>query len=186
MSTGHRLSRPLCRYFESPPRYQLLHCLRNRNVTGGQSLFVDAIQAAESLRTEDPDAFKLLSETDVKFNYINDGHHLHRRHKTFVVDPSSGKVTAVNYSPPFQAPLPLDTPPAFYDALQKFAAKLRKDDGRWEYTMKEGDLVVFDNRRVLHARKAFDLKEGGERWLKGCYVEADAVVDRIRVLKDAL
>lgn len=173
------------RYFETPPRYQLLHCLRNRNVVGGQSLLVDAIRAAHTLLTEDPDAFEILTETDVKFWYVNDGHHLHQRHKTFVLDPSSDRVTAVNYSPPFQAPLPLDTPPEFYDALQKYAAILRREEGRWEYLLKEGDVAVFDNRRVLHARKAFDLKAGGERWLKGCYVEADAVVDRIRVLRDA-
>lgn len=53
---------------------------------------------------------------------------------------------------------------------------------------------MFDNRRVLHARTAFTDKEGSEvladgepnRWLKGCYIEADALVDRVRVLKAKL
>jgi gamma-butyrobetaine dioxygenase len=62
--------------------------------------------------------------------------------------------------------------------------------------MKEGDAVIFDNRRVLHARTEFrewgdedrplnieNAKEGeASRWLKGCYLEADAVWDRMRVL----
>jgi gamma-butyrobetaine dioxygenase len=49
--------------------------------------------------------------------------------------------------------------------------------------------VFFDNRRVLHARTAFedtesDTNEGEtNRWLKGCYLEADAILDRGRVLK---
>lgn len=191
-------------YFENPPRYQLLHCLRNRNVTGGQSIFVDALQAAQTLWKEDREAFNLLATTDVGFHYINDGHHLAQRHKTIVVDPSSDpssssppKITSINYSPPFQAPLPSSTPPAFYQALQKFAATLRRPEGRWEYLLKEGDVVVFDNRRVLHARRAFSGGSNGasaagkkdaecNRWLKGCYVEADAVADRIRVLRTKL
>ncbi|KAG9013560.1 hypothetical protein FRB90_005915 [Tulasnella sp. 427] len=182
-------------YFENPPRYQLLHCLRNRNVTGGQSIFVDAVQAAQTLWKEDREAFDILATTDVPFHYVNDGHHLTRRHKTIVLSPSQPssassppEITAINYSPPFQAPLPPSTPPSFYQALQKFAGTLRRPEGRWEYLMKEGDVVVFDNRRVLHARRAFTengAKGDGEcnRWLKGCYVEADAVVDRLRVLR---
>jgi len=54
--------------------------------------------------------------------------------------------------------------------------------------------VLFDNRRVLHGRTAFYEKEGVEkgedgvpnRWLKGCYLEADALVDRVRVLRTKL
>lgn len=43
---------------------------------------------------------------------------------------------------------------------------------RFEETLKEGECVVFNNRRVLHARRAFDT-ESGERWLKGTYVDWD-------------
>ena len=54
--------------------------------------------------------------------------------------------------------------------------------------------MLFDNRRVLHARTAFHEKESSEkeedgvpnRWLKGCYLEADALVDRVRVLRRKL
>ena len=63
-------------------------------------------------------------------------------------------------------------------------------------TLREGDAVLFDNRRVLHARTAFtDPAEGKaaasmddmtSRWLKGCYLEADAVLDRGRVLRERL
>lgn len=143
------------------------------------------------LRSEDPEAFHLLATTDVAFWYVNDGHHLERKHKTIVVDPTTQQVTAVNYSPPFQAPLPFNTPKEFYPAFQKFAALLRRPEARYEYMLKEGDLVVFDNRRVLHARRAFKehggTQDGGpNRWLKGCYVEADAVLDRLRTLKKQL
>lgn len=63
------------------------------------------------------------------------------------------------------------------------------------YTLREGDAVLFDNRRVLHARTAFtDGPPGGKearegetnRWLKGCYLEADTILDRGRVLRAKL
>jgi alpha-ketoglutarate-dependent taurine dioxygenase len=59
--------------------------------------------------------------------------------------------------------------------------------------MKEGDLIMFDNRRVLHARRAFrdwtveertangvEITEGEPtRWLKGCYLDMDVVWERL-------
>jgi gamma-butyrobetaine dioxygenase len=56
------------RYFESPPRFQILHCLRNR-IHGGTSLFVDAFAAAEMLRVSHPLDFKCLVTAPVPFQY---------------------------------------------------------------------------------------------------------------------
>ncbi|RDB17078.1 Trimethyllysine dioxygenase, mitochondrial [Hypsizygus marmoreus] len=183
-------------YFEHPPRYQILHCLRNR-VHGGTSIFVDAFRAASALRETHPSEFEVLSTTPVAYHYINDGHHLHREHRTIEVTTptpgsSEGSIDHINYSPPFQAPLPLSTPAAFYPALQRFAKLLNDPANTYQYTLKEGDAVFFDNRRVLHARTAFSDVEGqggdGEpsRWLKGCYLEADDMMDRGRVLTTRL
>ena len=183
---------PETRYFQHPPRYQLLHCLRNR-VQGGSSIFVDALNAATTLRTLYPSYFDILTTTPVSFHYINDGHHLHYDHPTIqlgVFPDESGvhPIEFVNYSPPFQAPLHVSTPPQFYDALEKFVEILESPENRFEYLLKEGHVAVFDNRRVLHARTAFtskNLEDDGDsdRWLKGCYIEADAVSDRARVLR---
>ncbi|KAG8795794.1 hypothetical protein FRC16_009948, partial [Serendipita sp. 398] len=145
-------------YFQHPPRYQILHCLRNR-VKGGTSVFVDAFKAAEQLHSSSSEAFECLSNTPVDFHYINDGHHLHHSHPTIQLTPSYKhtlgsttnsvpEISHVNYSPPFQAPLPITTPPAFYPSLAKFAEILRRPENRFEYLLKEGDAVLFDNRRV--------------------------------------
>ncbi|KAJ7206510.1 hypothetical protein GGX14DRAFT_637395 [Mycena pura] len=179
-------------YFKNPPKYQILHCLRNR-VDGGTSIFVDAFHAAAALREQDPALFDVLANTPVPFHYINDGHHLHCAHPTIELS-AGGGVEQINYSPPFQAPLLLDTPPAFYGALAKFAALVGDSARTYQYTLKEGDAVVFDNRRVLHARTAFTDREGEERsgngepnrWLKGCYFESDVLLDRGRMLRKGL
>ncbi|KAL6302262.1 Clavaminate synthase-like protein [Sparassis latifolia] len=196
-------------YFQHPPRYQILHCLRNR-VSGGTSVFVDALHAALTLRACNPADFVTLASTPVAFHYINDGHHLHFEHPTIQLAPTPTPMSAststfsadldpdvraiqyINYSPPFQAPLPSSTPAPFYSALQRFVELLESPAARYEYTLREGDAVLFDNRRVLHARTAFQDHEAlhGEdatsRWLKGCYLEADAVLDRGRVLRQQL
>ena len=44
--------------------------------------------------------------------------------------------------------------------------------------------AAFDNRRVLHGRTAFD-EAVGARALKGCYMEREEVLSRIRVLRRA-
>ncbi|KAG1740472.1 uncharacterized protein EDB91DRAFT_1053161 [Suillus paluster] len=194
-------------YYQHPPRYQILHCLRNR-VVGGTSRFVDGLRAAETLRKTHPVDFDTLATTPVPFHYINDGHHLHYEHPTIelaplptaidqttdISAPRVPEIKHINYSPPFQAPLLLDsTPPSFYSALGRYAAQLDDPLNILEYTLHEGDAVLFDNRRVLHARTSFtddDSSAGADaetnRWLKGCYLEADAILDRGRVLRTKL
>jgi alpha-ketoglutarate-dependent taurine dioxygenase len=72
--------------------------------------------------------------------------------------------------------------------MQHFTRILNSPENTYQYTLREGDAVIFDNRRVLHARAAFFDVEGqvrdGEanRWLKGCYLESDSLTDRGRVL----
>jgi alpha-ketoglutarate-dependent taurine dioxygenase len=191
------------RYFEEPPRYQLLHCLRNR-VAGGSSIFVDGLHSAFTLSREHPAHFATLATTPIPFHYINDGHHLHHSHCTFELRPcleSEGqkeentvfvgvkhhKIASINYAPPFQAPLPVTASNGVFEALENFSSILEDPQNRFEYLLKEGDVAIFDNRRVLHGRREFvELNEGKEgetnRWLKGCYLEEDAVLDKRRVL----
>ena len=59
---------------------------------------------------------------------------------------------------------------------------------QYRVQMQPGDCVVFDNRRVLHARTSFEFndyepKEGEERgrWLKGAYMDGDEVWSQWRV-----
>lgn len=51
--------------------------------------------------------------------------------------------------------------------------------------MKPGECVIFDNRRVLHARKAFEVgDQGKERWLRGAYIDKDPFLSKLKVLND--
>lgn len=162
-------------------------------------MFLDALHAAQVLRTTHPTHFDVLTRVPVSFHYINDGHHLHHDHYTIELAPTTTcpparllPISHINYSPPFQAPLPVKTPPEFYEAMAEFTRIIDDPAHTYEYTLSEGDAVLFDNRRTLHARTAFQNRPepvlgDGEpnRWLKGCYLEGDAILDKIRVLTKA-
>ncbi|CAD6891640.1 unnamed protein product [Tilletia controversa] len=127
------------------------------------------------------------------------------------------RLACVSYSPPFQAPIPLHPPhlrssatpglsltqrAAFFSALDLFARLSLSDEVLYEHQMREGECVIFDNRRVLHSRRGFegnedDSQSGAEankqdpdakyrRWLKGCYVDGDAVWSVYRALRTQL
>lgn len=181
------------RYFENPPQIQLLHCLRNRVVSGGDSYFVDAFAAAERLHASNPAAFWLLSRAPVAYHYKNDAHHYRFAHPVLETTTTHGHprprdLRHVNWSPPFQGPLPVTNAGPVLDALAAFERELRAPELEYRTRMCEGDLVLFDNRRVLHARTAFVEPPRGEgdglpsRWLKGGYVDGDAAWDILRVL----
>ncbi|PNH47834.1 hypothetical protein VD0004_g512 [Verticillium dahliae] len=87
--------------------------------------------------------------------------------------------TDVWWSPPFQTPLRAPTTPeartrfaAWHAAASTFQHMLEEDGNMIRRRLREGDCVVFDNRRVLHGRTAFDPASGG-RHLRGAYVGID-------------
>lgn len=101
---------------------------------------------------------------------------------------------AVSWSPPFQAPFSAAKSPSLHGlnsslvrwhaAARKFNGLIHKPDGVYERMMKPGECVLFDNRRVLHARKAFEVGDvGKERWLRGAYLDQDPYMSKMRVLQ---
>ncbi|KAI9834592.1 MAG: hypothetical protein M1819_002968 [Sarea resinae] len=101
------------------------------------------------------------------------------------------RISHVNYSPPFQAPFEADIGTAdngyalrgYLRAIRDFQSLAASPDAVFELRLEEGQCVVFDNRRVLHARRAFDVASG-ERWLKGAYLDQDPFLSRWRVLEE--
>lgn len=175
-------------YFEAPPGLQFLHSLKN-NVQGGESYYVDSFHAAEIVRKEDPEAFQSLCSYPVTFHYRNVNRHYHRTRPTIVLNQFSddSRIDHVNYSPPFQAPFETDTSQpefrTFLRAFRRFHELLEGEDKRLEMILQENQCVIFHNRRILHARRAFD-STSGQRWLKGCYTDLDNFHDRWRIFRE--
>jgi gamma-butyrobetaine dioxygenase len=49
------------------------------------------------------------------------------------------------------------------------------------FRLSPGELMAFDNRRVLHGRAGFD-PDSGSRLLRGCYGEREELESRLRIL----
>ncbi|KAG0356705.1 hypothetical protein BG005_004353 [Podila minutissima] len=171
-------------YMESPPGLQLLHSLEN-SVPGGTSIFMDSFKAVELLKQEHPEDYEILTKTPTTFHYRNADHHLHYNRPTIALDAMNDTLT-VNYAPPFQGPveLPAEKMHGFYRALRRFAEYIERPSLQFRHTMRPGECMVFANRRVLHARTAFDPSKGN-RHLKGCYVDLDMFKDKYRTTVQA-
>jgi alpha-ketoglutarate-dependent taurine dioxygenase len=181
-------------YTSNPPHLQLLHSLRAR-APRGESFFSDSFNAAHLLS---PGHFRTLCQFPVTYHYHHPNYHYHFTRPTIELhprnsysDPSGApSISRVNWSPPFQGPFESRLGGENQTALRNYLAAahayeklLSAEENLYEYRLEEGECVIFDNRRVLHARRAFDAQKG-ERWLKGAYVDDDVFFSKLRVLQE--
>ncbi len=68
----------------------------------------------------------------------------------------------------------------YYAAYRRFMNSTRSPEYQVSYRLVAGEMVVFDNRRVLHGREAFE-PGVGHRHLHGCYVDRADWDSRLRV-----
>ena len=179
-------------YYESPPGLQLLHCLRfDDGVRGGASTFLDVHYAAERLRNDDPAAFATLCRVPATFqkeHMARDFPVLMRYQRPHIALNAQGQVAAVFWAPQFEGALcvPTEDVAPYYDAYAAFERVL-SETPVLRHRMAVGDMVVFNNRTVLHGRDAFDSADGlGVRHFQGTYVNIDEFVCAYRVLKRQL
>ena len=172
-------------YREPVPGFQALHTLVAAP-DGGDSLFADGFALAEQLRATAPDAFRVLSHTPVPFLYQAAGADLYAERPLIELS-CTGTVTAVNYNNRAIRPvrLPVAECELFYAAYRQFAALLREPRFQMATRLEDGDLVVFDNRRVLHGRTGF-ASARHPRHLQGCYLSRDSVYSMTALLRRQL
>lgn len=166
---------------EVPPGFQFLHCIEN-TVVGGWSRMSDGWAVAEAIRTEHPDAYEALTTLDWVFmNRAQDAEH---RWIGPIFDHGGRHqpLTLRAFYPVRTAPhMAREDVPRAYEALRLFASVARDTRYQVAYPFRPGDLVGFDNRRVLHGRDGFE--SDGARHLRGCYTDHDDLHSRLRVLR---
>jgi gamma-butyrobetaine dioxygenase len=164
------------------PGIQILQCLQNET-SGGLSTLVDSLAVAEHLRAEDPQGFELLSRVPVRFEYRDATTHLVSVKPMIELD-GLGQMTGVHYSPRLDdIPLMSQQDTRGYHAARKRLGRLFEDPA-YElcFRLDPGEMMMFDNNRVLHGRTAFDPSEG-HRQLQGCYVDRDGPRSQYLVLQ---
>lgn len=170
---------------EVPPGYQFLHCLANE-ATGGGSVFADGFAIAHDLRKENPKAFRLLCDEPIPFRFHDRGADI-RVHEPVITLDRDGGVIEIRYNAHLAGifDMPTETMPDYYRAYRAFMTKTRDRKYRLSVKLKGGEMVVFDNRRVLHGRDSFD-PSTGFRHLHGCYVDRGEFSSRLRLLSRRL
>ena len=165
---------------EHMPGLQFLHCLENSTV-GGATRLTDGFQLAETLRQEDPNAFHTLSTEPLLFaNKAEDSDY--RWEAPLIGLDAKGALQELRFSPWLRGPLStdLETTDRIYRALRALFRRAEAPGAFLRFTLKAGDLLAFDNARLLHGREAFD-GNVGSRWLQGCYGAREELHSQLRM-----
>jgi len=164
-----------------PPDIQLLFCLKS-TVTGGESVFGDGFRVAEELRTADRTAFDLLTTQPVEYRF-HDTHCDIRTSAPLIETDRDGRLQRIRFNNWLRGatvfPEALLEP--MYTAIGKFWRMLREPEYQLHLRLRPGELIAYDNHRVLHGRAPFDASSG-ERHLQGCYINQEDVDSMLRMI----
>ena len=178
-------------YRYTPSGVSILHCVMPSDGAGGESMIVDGLAVAESIRRDNREAFELLSTVAVPFVHrrtesVEQGGDVYLRAEAPIIAvDASGRVCGVRFHERSRATQRLDADLAerFYPALMMFSRAVLGDGSVWRRHLAAGEAIVYDNQRVLHARSGF---EGAQtrRHLRLCTVDRDQVHSRLRRLRE--
>lgn len=173
-------------YYEYCPGVNSLHCLVQTQGKGGDNLLSDAHYVAQYMKEHHPEQFVLLSETEVEWCDIGTehGNEFFKLYRSPVIYlDSKGEIIRINFSIPqrgshFPGPIELVKPwyeahSLFFELNQRFAANFKT---------KAGEILIFDNIRLLHGRNAYEDNSNNVRKLIGAYIDWDEVYSRLRCL----
>jgi len=176
-----------CTYYQDAPMLQFFNCERDSDdVEGGQTVLVDGFAVAASLQQTDPDVFQYFCRTPLPFHCITPGEHLEVMTPVFNIDPCTGRLRQFRLNNDDRAPIhphkhshvgDLDL---FYRRyLPTLLARTRDPSFAAEVRLSPGTMLVINNHRVMHGRRAF---KGSRRNMIGGYMNLDEFESRCRTL----
>lgn len=180
----------LC-FSDSQPGVQFLHCLEfsAEKLEGGESTIVDGYYIAEKIRREDPAVFRTLTTVDVSHVFSSDKHFFRFDGPVISLHPD-GRVRELRYNQELVAPLEvvgdessLEAARKLYRALRVFANETRSLENLLHWRLKQGELLVFNNRRMLHGRSGYNAVNT-RRHLEGCYLDHEEFTGRLKKLRE--
>ncbi|XP_025417802.1 gamma-butyrobetaine dioxygenase-like [Sipha flava] len=175
-------------YYEYTPGVILLHCIIQPESSGGENEVTDGLFVCERLKEINPNRYKALSTIPVRWidHGHDNGYNFHNIHHAPVIcEDGHGRVKRINFSEPHRDstfPVSIDDVRIWYDAIEQFVKIAYDENIISTFKMKPGDILTFDNHRVLHGRKGYQ----GSRLLIGGYLDWDLIKSRTRVLKSQL
>ncbi|KAI0540162.1 trimethyllysine dioxygenase [Xylaria digitata] len=176
-------------YFSDPAGLQAFHLLshidpspggNSETTLGGETLLVDGFYAAELLREECPDLFNALASFRVPCHASgNEGIAISPNilYPVLELEPNQNTVHRIRWNPSDRGVVPLgDGTMKWYRATKKYNEILDRKELVYQFQLKPGMVLIFDNYRVLHGRTAFT----GIRKICGGYINRDDFISRWR------
>ena len=170
---------------ECPHGLQFLFCRRN-TTHGGEGVYVDGFRVAADIQDEEPDVFNSLTQIPWMFN--NRSRTSDFRFEAPIIETdTNGAIKEIRLTAWLRAPLkaPLEVQRKAYSSVRTLTRYLQDSKYQLVFAYEPGDLLTFDNRRVLHGRRAYD-GSIGERYIEGIYADRDELCSRIRILRRKL
>ncbi len=167
----------------SPPGFIFFHAIRTGAGGGGTSLMVDGFQVAEQMRGNTPELFDLLTRHGVTFHREHVGEVLFSAEAHVISLDASGAVTGIRFNDRCLAPqiAIIDEIDRLIEALAELTRLIRDPANQFQHQLQPGEVLVFDNQRVLHGRTAFD-PTLAVRHLRSCNLDRDGVHSAFRAL----
>jgi len=163
-------------YSHDAPGLQLLLCCEY-DAEGGDSIMVDGFAIHQWMKENDPAALDDLSRIHVPGQYVGDGVVLRAERPVFRHG-EQGDLAQVTFNNYDRAPFRLsdDDMMKFYAASRLFDQKANDPAMQWRQILAPGQMLIFDNWRVLHGRAAFR----GHRKMAGCYLNREDYESSLR------
>lgn len=176
-------------YYHVVPGMKMVHCISQPSSGEVQSVqFVDGFKAAKQLKDRSPEQFRLLTTTKLDFFSAGSDSRMLSRHPTIKLD-EAGDIVQINYSTrhrdTYSRQPPEEVEP-LYRALKSFASLLYDQQNLVEIKLQNDVIYCFNNWRVLHGRKAFQMVAGSEPRLERGYIDWDDLHSKRRLLKSKL
>ena len=156
-------------YSNDAPGLQLLLCC-DYEATGGASIMVDGFKIAELIKNDNKEIFDILSTVEVPGKYVGDGVILEARRPIFRLNLNK-ELLQVSFNNYDRADFRIENKLMikFYQAIKKFDSLVNDQKSQWKHILKPGELLIFNNWRILHGRSSFK----GKRKIAGCYINKE-------------
>lgn len=174
-------------YYNYCPGVNILHCLVQTASEGGENQLIDCHFVANYMKEHHPKEYHLLTTLEVEWSDIGVEHdnEFYKLHRCPVISlDRHGEIERISFSIAQRGSRFLGdftdvkdwykAHGLFFKLSQKFAAKFKTN---------EGNILVFDNVRLLHGRAGYDDAENNVRKVIGAYVDWDEIYSRLRCVK---
>ena len=166
---------------EYVPGLQFLFCLIN-DAAGGDSNLADGFAIAEQLKQESEEFYEVLSTVAVPFGTKDNDSDYQFTAPVLELD-RFGALSTIRHTYWLRLPMQgsFDTINSFYAAYRRFQEIANDPSNQLCFRLHPGEMIAFDNRRILHGRTAFD-PLSGHRLLRGCYGEREELESCLRMM----